>query len=178
MEDTVANEPSGIQNSPPSREADHPAVADKRLLAEGVVRRLSYWSAGAGAIPVPGLDFAAIVGVQVKMVRELALIYGVPFDEVRTKAIIGALIGGLLPFNAALGVGGLTSILFKSIPGVGTVLGMLTLPATAGAANYALGRLFIEHFESGGTLLDFNAEKMRARFRAEMETARNRPATS
>lgn len=166
MSETVVNEPPPVDSAA--------AVPHKRVLAEGVLRRLSLWSAGAGVIPVPGLDFAAIVGVQIKMVRELALIYGVPFDEIRTKAIIGALIGGLLPFNAAVGVGSLASMWYKTVPVVGTILGMVTLPAAAAATNYGLGRLFVEHFESGGTLLDFDAEKMRARFRAESEDGRLR----
>ncbi|WP_158929661.1 YcjF family protein [Acidisphaera sp. S103] len=175
MSETSTNEP------PPGdpKVVETPAEAPERAtLASGVVRRMSLWSAGAGVIPVPGVDLAVIVGLQVKTVRELALIYGVPFDEVRTKAIVASLIGGLLPFNAAVGVGGLASTLYKAIPGVGAVLGMITMPAAAAAANYALGRLFIEHFESGGTLLDFNAEKMRARFRAEMENPQTRRAAA
>lgn len=170
MSETTVNEPPPVETAAP--------VTEKRALADGVVRRLSYWSAGAGVIPVPGLDFAAIVGVQIKMIRELALVYGVPFDEVRTRAILGALIGGLLPFNAAVGVGGLSSVWYKAIPGVGTFLGLITMPAAAAATNYALGKLFIEHFESGGTLLDFDTEKMRARYRATTEESRLRRATA
>lgn len=175
MSETSMNEPPPNDAKVVETSAEAP---DRAVLAAGVLRRMSMWSAGAGVIPVPGIDLAAIVGLQVKTVRELALIYGVPFDEVRTKAIIGALIGGLLPFNAAVGIGGLASTLYKAIPGVGAILGMITMPAAAAAANYALGRLFIEHFESGGTLLDFNAEKMRARFRAEMEDPQLRRAAA
>jgi uncharacterized protein (DUF697 family) len=169
-------------NEPPPNDAkmvDTPVEApDRAMLAAGVLRRMSMWSAGAGAIPIPGIDLAAIVALQVKTVRELALIYGVPFDEVCTKAIIGSLIGGLLPFNAAVGVGGLAGTLYKAIPGAGAFLGLLTVPAAAAGTTYVLGRLFIEHFESGGTLLDFNTEKMRARFRAEMEDPNLRRAAA
>jgi uncharacterized protein (DUF697 family) len=175
MSDTTVNEPPPHEQPKVVETAEAP---DRVLLAHGVLRRMSMWSAGAGVIPVPGIDLAVIVGLQVKTVRELALIYGVPFDEVRTKAIIASIIGGLLPFNAAVGVGGLAATLYKAIPGVGAVLGMITMPAAAAAANYTLGRLFIEHFESGGTLLDFNAEKMRARFRAEQEDPNLRRAAA
>lgn len=145
--------------------------AERRSAADALVRRMSWWSAGAGVIPVPLLDFAAIAGVQLKMVRDLAGLYGVPFEEVRTKAIISSLVGGLFPFNAAMGIGGLAGLWYKAIPGVGPFLSMVTMPMAAGAANYALGRLFIEHFESGGTLLDFDTEKMRSRFVAEAKAA-------
>lgn len=145
--------------------------AERFAQAEALVRRMSWWSAGAGVIPVPLLDLAAISGVQFKMVRDLALMYGVPFEAVRTKAIISALVGGLFPFNAAMGVGGLAGIWYKAIPGVGPFLGMVTMPMAAGAANYAIGRLFLEHFEGGGTLLDIDIEKMRARYAAAAKDA-------
>lgn len=138
--------------------------AERFAQGEALVRRMSWWSAGAGVIPVPLLDLAAISGVQFKMVRDLALMYGVPFEAVRTKAIITSLIGGLFPFNAAMGVGGLAGIWYKAIPGVGPFLGMVTMPVAAGAANYAIGRLFLEHFEGGGTLLDIDVAKMCARY--------------
>ena len=152
-------------------EAPAPTGAERFKHGEALVRRMSLWSAGAGIIPVPLLDFAAITGVQLKMVRDLARLYGVPFEEVRTKAIIGSLVGGLFPFNAAMGVGGLAGVWYKAIPGVGPFLGMVTMPIAAGAANYALGRLFLEHFEGGGTLLDIDVAKMRARYATEAKSA-------
>ena len=149
-----------------------PVASGKRMEALQLVRRMSYWSAGAGVIPIPFVDFAAIAGVQLKMVNDLSQLYNVTFHEMRAKALIGALIGSVLPFQAAVGVTGLLMMAIKSAPGIGAIAGAMTLPAVAGAATYALGKLFIEHFESGGTLLDFDADKMRARFRSEMETAR------
>jgi hypothetical protein len=41
-----------------------------------------------------------------------------------------------------------------------------------GAFTQALGNAFIMHFESGGTLLNFDPDKMRAYFRQEMEKAK------
>jgi uncharacterized protein (DUF697 family) len=168
MIDSKIGEP--IASAPEAAAA--PTSPATRTAAMDLVRRMSYWSAGAGAIPLPVIDVAAVIGVQVKMLRDLARLYNVPFDEVRAKSVIGALIGGVLPFHAAAGVAGLFGVLAKSWPGFGTLAGGLALLAAAGAATYALGKVFVEHFESGGTLLDFDADKMRARFRAEMEAAR------
>jgi hypothetical protein len=33
-----------------------------------------------------------------------------------------------------------------------------------GASTYALGKVFIQHFESGGTFLDFDPEKVKEHF--------------
>ena len=38
---------------------------------------------------------------------------------------------------------------------------LLDHPIVAGAATYALGNVFVKHFESGGTLLDFKPEPVR-----------------
>ena len=53
------------------------------------------------------------------------------------------------------------------LPFVGYVVGGLSTPLLAGAATYAVGKVFIQHFESGGTLLDFEPAKVREYFRQE-----------
>src|SRR5262249_52323614 len=55
----------------------------------------------------------------------------------------------------------------KMIPFVGPLVGGLSMPLFSGAATYAIGQVFIQHFETGGTLLDFEPEKVREHFRRE-----------
>ena len=38
-----------------------------------------------------------------------------------------------------------------------------------GASTYAVGRVFIQHFESGGTFLTLDPDKVKAHYRAEFE---------
>jgi hypothetical protein len=38
----------------------------------------------------------------------------------------------------------------------------------ASALTYAIGRVFIHHFELGGTLLNFDADKLRSYFREQL----------
>ena len=45
------------------------------------------------------------------------------------------------------------------------------MPAFNAAATYALGRVFIQHFECGGTILDLDPDKVREHFRREFEAA-------
>jgi len=35
------------------------------------------------------------------------------------------------------------------------------MPIVAGAATYAIGKVFVRHFASGGTFLTFNPEKVK-----------------
>lgn len=56
---------------------------------------------------------------------------------------------------------------------IGQALGLVTTPVFAWASTVAVGRVFIEHFESGGTLLDFDAEKMRHYYYRQFEAAKH-----
>lgn len=167
IQDTPAK-PLAAKAAPPFAETgpavDEAAPRTRKAHAEATVRRFSYYAAGAGAIPFPGLDLFTIIGVELKMVRDVALIYGVGFDEIRARAILGSVLGGLLPANAAAGVRALYSTLYRSIPGVGTIFNLVVLPASAAASNYVLGQAFIEHFEGGGTFLDIDEKAIGAKF--------------
>ena len=52
--------------------------------------------------------------------------------------------------------------------------GQVVMPGFAAAVTWAMGRIFIQHFETGGTLLDFDADKMREHFQAEFEAEQSK----
>jgi len=43
----------------------------------------------------------------------------------------------------------------KFIPKIGTVLGGISTSTIGAASTYAVGQVFMQHFDQGGTLLDF-----------------------
>ena len=135
------------------------AAAETHRDPNQLIRYYGKWAAGAGVIPMPLVDLAAVTGVQIKMLRRLAKTYSVDYDESSGKALIGALIGALLP--AKLGYGGVGSLL-KAVPGVGTLLGIAVMPTFNYASTVAIGRVFQKHFVSGGTLLDFDADAVKS----------------
>jgi uncharacterized protein (DUF697 family) len=137
--------------------------------ANGIIRRYSYWSAGFGLIPIPVVDLAAITGTQVKMVYDLSKLYDREFSEDRVRAAIGALVGAAVPI--AVGAGTVSAL--KTVPMLGQIAGTLALPALALASTVAVGRVFVQHFEAGGTLLDFDPEKMKSYFEAEFKKAKD-----
>ena len=146
-------------------------MADERRdeLASQLVNRFSLWSGAAGLIPVPIVDMAAVGGVQLQMLRRLSEIYGVPFSDNLGKSIIVSLAGSVIPASTAtttaMGVG---SVL-KGLPGIGTAIGALTMPVFSAGATYVIGKIFIQHFASGGTLLDFNPPDYREFIKAQKE---------
>ena len=142
--------------------------------AQQIVSSYSRFSALAGLIPMPTIDMIAVGGLQMKMLSALAAHYGVAFNDNRSKSLVAALIGSVGSTNIAYGVGG---SLLKSIPVVGSIAGVFAMPGFAFALTYAIGKVFILHFESGGTLLDFDPVKMRAHFASEFAAAGSAPIT-
>ena len=55
----------------------------------------------------------------------------------------------------------------------GSTVGRSTMPVFAGASTYAIGQVFIQHFESGGTFLDFEPAKVREYFRRQFGRGRD-----
>lgn len=136
----------------------------KHEQAEAIVRAQAAWAAGAGLIPVPLLDVAAVVSVQLSMVEKLAKLYETPYDGQNGRAIVTALLG--------TGAAGLGSSLLKGIPVVGSILGGLSMSLTSAAITYATGQVFVRHFAAGGSLEDFDLEVGRKIFEEELERGR------
>ena len=148
---------------------EKPVSKETDFVAMQKVTRYSLYAAGAGLVPVPVFDTIAISGVQVYMLKELAGYYGVPFKNELGKSMVASLIGGLVPTSVGYGIVG---SMIKRVPMVGTLIGGVTVGLFASASTYAIGRVFIQHFASGGTFLDFKPEEVRAYFNAEFSKAR------
>jgi uncharacterized protein (DUF697 family) len=137
---------------------------EKEQAARKVIKNYMWWSMGAGLIPVPLADLVAVSGVQLKMLGEISKTYGIEFQANRGKALIASLIGYIVPSSLSFGSVG---SLLKAIPGVGTLVGAPSMALFCGASTYALGKVFIQHFESGGTFLTFDPAKVKEHFQQE-----------
>jgi len=171
-----SNPPGDVIDSVTTETADE----SRDEAASKLVDRFSLWSGAAGLIPLPFVDIVAVGGVQLEMLRRLSDIYGVPFIENRGKSIIASLAGSVLPASTATTTAmGVTSAL-KSIPGIGTAISAFTMPVFSAGATYVIGKVFIQHFASGGTLLDFNPPDYREFIKAQKEkwNSRSRGSTA
>ncbi len=133
-----------------------PSTAQLKKQANAITNRRTLYAAGVGLIPVPLVDVAALLGVQVVMIRDIANVYGVDFKEQAVRSIITTLVGDLGAVGVMSGV--------KAIPVVGSVVGAFTASLGGAAATYALGKVFTQHFDQGGTLLNFDPVKSRKYF--------------
>ncbi|MBI5917743.1 MAG: DUF697 domain-containing protein [Bacteroidetes bacterium] len=130
--------------------------------AETIVRNHVLFSMGAGAIPVPVADVLAVSASQLDMIRQLCKVYDMDFSETQGKAIVSSLTTATL---ARLGAGSLA----KMIPIVGSIVGSVANAVMAGASTYALGQVFKIHFDTGGTILDFDADRLKKLYKEQFE---------
>lgn len=142
--------------------------AERQGIAEDLLRNHVMWSMGVGLVPIPLVDFLVVTGIQLNMLYGMCKVYEVKFSRDVGKNIIAALIGGILPSSSARSLVGLV----KMVPLVGSTVGAVTMPITSGASTYALGKVFIQHFESGGTFLNFNPRAVKAYFAEEFRNGK------
>lgn len=140
-------------------------MENKTNHANTIVKNHIVWSMGAGFIPVPIADLFAVTAIQLDMIRQLSNLYDVDFKETSGKAIITSLSGASVARMGARAI--------KFIPGVGSVLGGVTLAVLSGASTYALGEVFKTHFENGGTFLDFDISRIKRMYDESFEKGKD-----
>ena len=150
--------------SPESEETAAEMTPEQRAeMAGKLVERFAIWSGVAGLLPLPGIDVVVVGGLQIQMLRRVSQIYGVPFSENTGKALIAALAGSLIPASSGLGA----ASALKFVPIMGPLAAAFVMPALSAGATYAIGKAFVQHFASGGTLLDFNPPDYREFIKAQ-----------
>lgn len=120
-----------------------------------------------GLIPMPLADFAALSGIQFKMIHSISKLYGKEFSENRGKALMTSLMGGALPLTL-LRVASLT----KFVPGMGTVAGTVGMVTMGGASTYALGKVLTQHYENGKSLDELSSESVKKSFTRELKAGK------
>jgi uncharacterized protein (DUF697 family) len=143
------------------------AAAEVPNAAEGREERLEKLckyhilaSMGIGLVPLPIVDMVALMGIQLNMIRKLCAEYGVPFKQDAGKSVISSLVGGVLPVPVGIA---LISLL-KFVPVIGLTTGAVTMPVVSGASTYAIYKVFVKHFEAGGTFLNMDPSKFKSYF--------------
>ena len=133
--------------------------------AKEAIKNHVLYSMGAGMIPIFIIDIIAITAIQLDMIKQLCLLYHVDYSETQGKALASSLTGTTLSRLAGYTIGSA----LKIIPGIGTIMGGVTLSVTAGATTYAVGMVFARHFQGGGNLLNLDPETFRDFYNEQMD---------
>ena len=147
-------------------------MQDKTSRAQKIIQSNALFAAAGGAIPVPVLDVGAVTLVQLDMLKALCKLHEVNYSELQGKAIITALSGSLMAR--------LSASAFKLIPGIGTLLGGISMAAFSAANTYSLGKVFDFLLAKYGSLDNVDIEEMKKIFQEEFEKGKeffekNRP---
>ena len=114
---------------------------DEHERAKAVVERSSLWCAAIAIEPIPWLDMAVQLPIQLRMVMEIGKIYGFELNSTRAHKILLELTS-VVAFNYISR--NLARGFLKFIPGVG---GLLNAPITY-AGTYALGHVAERYFRA------------------------------
>ena len=126
------------------------------------------WSAGAAAMPLPFVDLIGLGLVQVKMVRNLAKAYGINANDQILESLISAVLATMATMTLPVMLFGSS---LKVAPGGGTFLGSVGIATFGAASTYAIGKVFVRHFENGGTFASFSADAAKDELKKEFFSA-------
>jgi uncharacterized protein (DUF697 family) len=131
---------------------------------ERIVQKWSKISLATILLPNTIVEYVVISGIQLKMLRDMSHLYGIPFKADAFKVILGSILGG----GVAYFLSDVYSGLVKNIPFVGKPIALLSEPAIAYVTTYAVGFVFLEHFERNGSFDNINLEQMKVSIKAKI----------
>jgi uncharacterized protein (DUF697 family) len=140
-----------------AEQSDGRTMEPREAAAMQIVYRYMAVSAGAALIPLAGLDVVTLAGVHVSLIKRLCDHYEIDFSEHAARNV-------LIAVFASIGPGVVGSLagrrVLRALPAAIGPFGWALMSASSAVFSYGIGRLFIHHFEAGGTLLTFDAERL------------------
>lgn len=151
------------------------AASDTRLeRAADIVKAYMLAAMVIGLVPLPLVGIVALAAVQLKMLHSLANLYDMDFSSQLGGSLVASLLGGGIPVIVRGALRG-------SIPlygWAGLAVGLVSTSVFAGASTYAIGQVFIQHFESGGTFLTFDPQAVRDYYAQQFEKGKEEVRSS
>ena len=127
-----------------------------------IVKRYTLISAGIGLVPSAMINSVGIAALEVAMIDELAKNYSHDFPtKLASSKVFISLIGSIGPIYFA----SKSKSAISAVPFVGQLLSSGIYSLTGAISVYAVGKIFQQHFESGGTLLSKENSYIRKLFK-------------
>ena len=136
--------PPPANDSAPDAPSPSQVQLERRLReAFRIVERHKLYSGLGGLVPLPAVNVASVTAVNLRMVKRLCDLYGVPFERGKNRSIVIGIMGGAAPSGLAAAT---AATLPLAIPVAGALaLAVSTVVATA--LTRRIGLHFIERFE-------------------------------
>lgn len=126
-----------------------------------IIQNHVLYSMGLGIIPIPLVDIIAVTANQLDMISQLGTVYEKKFSEISGKSFIASVTGASL---ARVGAS-----FIKAIPGIGSLIGGVSMSVMSGASTYAVGQVARRFFEDGIDLVDIDESRAKEIYEEELE---------
>jgi len=120
-------------------------AALRRLHAQDVIVRYTSMAGASMAIPVPLLDMATALSIQIRMAKKLCALYGAEFNRTAARDIVTGILGGLSP-------GSLSATALRYLSFASYFAGTLPSAGLSAAYTYVLGELLLERLIASGRI--------------------------
>ncbi len=115
----------------------------RRIHGQDLIVKYTGLAAASMAIPVPLLDAATELVIQLRMAKKLCDLYQADFTTERARAVITGIVGGL-------SLGAVSAVTLRYVSIAGYFAGTLPSAGLAGAYTYAIGNLLLDRLEAHG----------------------------
>lgn len=119
------------------------------------------YSMGLGIIPIPFVDIIAVTAMQLDMLSQIGKVHGKNFSEISGKSFIASTTGASI---ARIGAS-----VIKSIPGIGSILGGVSMAIMSGASTYAIGQVADRFIKDGLDFEDIDMDLAKSIYEEEFE---------
>jgi len=119
------------------------------------------YSMGLGIIPIPLVDIAGVTATHLDMLSQIGSVHGKNFSDISGKSFIASTAGAT--------VARLAASFLKAIPGIGSIIGGVSMSIMSGASTYAIGQVAHRFFRDGLELEDIDAEQAQSIYEEEFE---------
>jgi len=138
------------------------------LRAESMVKNFALGALSALLVPPLLAEWILLPAIQLALIHKLCDLYGQQFVSNAAKAKITIFLAWLFTLSATDSF----SVVLRYVPLIGTSWGRLSTAVIGSASTYAIGKVFILHFEAGGTLLSLDPEKTRQYYAEQLAKAK------
>ena len=116
---------------------------------------------GLGIVPLPLLDIVGVAAIQFDMVCQIGNAYDKKISDIVGKSLVASLTSSSL---ARIGAS-----LIKLIPGVGSLIGGVSMSIMSGASTYALGQVCKKFLSEGIDLEEIDEDLAKEIYEEELE---------
>ena len=151
-------------------------LRERAIACDAITRSCARKAALAGAIPTPGVDLAAVTALQVKMIGDIAAVYGANIDKDVALFIAGEALAGTAKGFARWAISALKAAGW--IPGgqLGEIAGSAVGATVAGATTFGVGRAAVAYMEELQKGAAISPDELREVFDASAFAWRDSPA--